>query len=52
MRLSDLMGNMDLAVYPTVALVLFAAVFVAVGRRAWRMPRREQRRAASLPLRD
>ena len=52
MRLSDLMAGMDLAVYPTIALVIFLGVFWAVARRAWRMPKPEQHHAATLPLRD
>jgi heme/copper-type cytochrome/quinol oxidase subunit 2 len=52
MRLSDIMGNMGLADYPTVALVIFLGVFAAVAVRAWRMTRRERDRCASMPLED
>jgi cbb3-type cytochrome oxidase subunit 3 len=53
MRLSDHMSAAGLALYPTVALIIFLVVFVAV---LWRVlsPRNrdEFRRAASLPLDD
>ncbi len=51
MRLSDIMSNMDLTVYPQVALVIFLAVFAAV---VWRVFHRrtasEFAAHASLPL--
>ncbi|MDP1663061.1 MAG: hypothetical protein Q8L55_14185 [Phycisphaerales bacterium] len=50
MRLSDIMGNMDLAIYPTLALVLFAGVFVLVTARALRTDRRTRAGWARLPL--
>lgn len=36
MRLSDIMGHMDLTVWPEVALVIFLGVFAAVSIRVWR----------------
>lgn len=50
MRLSDIMGNMDLAIYPTLAMVLFAGVFVLVTARALRTDRRTRAGWARLPL--
>jgi cbb3-type cytochrome oxidase subunit 3 len=52
MRLSDIVGHMDLAVWPKMALVLFLAVFVAVTWRALRTSKAEMDRAASLPIND
>jgi hypothetical protein len=49
-RLSDIMGNMDLAVYPILALVLFVGVFVLVTGRALRTSRSTQDRWARIPL--
>ena len=42
MRLTDIMSNMDLAVYPQAALVLFLGVFAAV---VWRTFTRTSREA-------
>lgn len=50
MRLSDIMGNMDLAVYPILALVIFAGVFVLVTGRAMRTDRATHARWARIPL--
>lgn len=36
MKLSDIMGHADLAIYAQVALVLFLAVFLAVAIRVFR----------------
>ena len=50
MRLSDIMGNMDLAVYPILALVLFVGVFVLVTGRALRTSRATHDRWSRIPL--
>lgn len=50
MRLSDIMGNMDLSVYPILALVLFVGVFVLVTGRAMRTTRATHDRWARIPL--
>lgn len=52
MRLSDIMSNMGLAIYPTVALLMFLAVFIAVAWRAMRSRREELDVYACLPLSD
>lgn len=53
MRLSDIMGHLDLSVYPQVALVLFLIIFAAVMLRVFSRSRyHEFNRAASLPLED
>lgn len=50
MRLSDIMGNMDLTVYPILALVIFSGVFVLVTGRALRTDRATHARWARIPL--
>jgi cbb3-type cytochrome oxidase subunit 3 len=53
MRLSEIMSSMGLAIYPTIALLLFFPVFIAVIARAYsRRLKPELDRAASLPLAD
>lgn len=53
MRLSDIMGHLDLAVYPIVAMVIFLGVFAGVCLRMFRRGRRDEfRNAAALPLED
>lgn len=53
MRLSDIMGHLDLAVYPIVAMVIFLGIFAGVCLRVFRRGRNEEfRNAASLPLED
>ena len=53
MRLSEIMGRVDLTVYPIVALVLFVAVFVGVIARTYsRRARSEMDRAGHIPLTD
>ena len=53
MTFGDLIGNMDLAAFPKVALVIFMAVFAAVTYRAVTLGRREDiDRAARLALED
>ncbi len=53
MRLSDIVGGMDLATYPQIALVIFLAVFAAVSWRAFhKRHAAEHARAAHLPLEE
>ena len=52
MRLSELMSAMSPTQLTEVALVIFLAVFVAVGIRAWRTTASEHERAARMPLDD
>ncbi|MFN0133954.1 MAG: hypothetical protein ACKVW3_15670 [Phycisphaerales bacterium] len=53
MRLSDIMSQMGLTVWPEAALVIFLGVFVLVVRRAlWRGRSAEIAHAAMLPLED
>lgn len=53
MRLSDIMGRLELSAYPQVALVIFLAVFAILGARVFARARKgEFERAASLPLHD
>lgn len=53
MRMSDIMSSMGLAIYPTIALVLFLAAFAAILVRALRRAEKpEMDRAACLPLAD
>jgi cbb3-type cytochrome oxidase subunit 3 len=51
MRLSEIMGGLDLAVYPQAAMVIFLAVFAAVTARTYARGRREEwARHAAMPL--
>lgn len=53
MRLSDIMGSLDLSIYPQVAMVIFVAVFAAVMVRLFGRSRSgELNRAAALPLEE
>ena len=53
MRLSELMSNMDLAVWPQIALVLFLGIFAGVVIRTFSKSAQDQLKAASrLPLDD
>jgi hypothetical protein len=53
MSLSELMSSMNLAIWPTIALVIFLAVFAAV---IWRvlspLHRETHQRLGSLPLEE
>ena len=53
MKLSDIMGYADLAIYAEVAMVIFLLVFLTAAIRLW-LPSRQQalRDAARLPLDD
>jgi len=53
MKLSDIMGFADLAIYAEVAMVIFLLVFVAIAVRLW-LPGSQQdlQEAARLPLDD
>lgn len=50
MRLSDIVGHLDLAAWPQMAMVIFLGVFFAVAWREWFRPRRDQDRAAAIPF--
>jgi cbb3-type cytochrome oxidase subunit 3 len=51
--MSELMSSLDLWVWPSMALVIFLAVFVAIVRRTLNKSRREEfERAGQLPLSD
>jgi hypothetical protein len=53
MKLSDIMSHAGLAIYPTIALVIFLAVFVGVSIRVLARRTHERDRVASLlPLTD
>lgn len=53
MKLSDIMGHANLALYAEVALVLFLTVFLAVAFRTFAPSRRAaMERAGRLPLDD
>ncbi|MBX3316714.1 MAG: hypothetical protein KF902_07615 [Phycisphaeraceae bacterium] len=51
MSLSDIMGNMDLSVYPQIGLVIFLAVFAGVVIRIFsKRHAHEWKQHASLPI--
>lgn len=53
MRLSDIMSNMGLALYPQLALILFLVVFTLICARVFLFSsRREMDQAARIPLQD
>lgn len=53
MRLSDIMGGLDLTVFPQAAMVMFVGIFaVVLVRVLGRSRRTEMERAAGLPLDD
>ena len=52
MRLSELMSNMDLAVWPKMALVIFLIVFAAVVIRAMTSKRTHTDHMSAMPLAD
>lgn len=53
MRLSDIVGHLDLATYPIVAMVIFLAVFAGVCLRVFTKARNaEFAKAAAMPLED
>ncbi len=52
MRMSDLVGAMDLTLFPIIGLVIFVCLFAALVGRALLTDSREARRAAGLPLDD
>lgn len=52
MRLSELVSRLTPNELTQVALLIFVAVFVAVGVRAFLTSRTEHERAAALPLDD
>lgn len=52
MRLTDIMSNMDLDVYPTIGLVIFLIVFAAVVIRVLTTKKSHSSRMASMPLNE
>jgi hypothetical protein len=48
MRLSDVIGSLDIATYPQIALVIFLAVFAAVCWRLLRHTTSQQMRSLSM----
>lgn len=53
MSLSDIMGHMDLSVYPQIGLVIFLAVFgLVVARLMGRASAAKSREHALIPLAD
>ncbi|MFI4896583.1 MAG: cbb3-type cytochrome c oxidase subunit 3 [Phycisphaerales bacterium JB059] len=52
MRLSDVIGHLDLAVFPIIGLVCFGAVFAGVVWRVFRADARDMKKAASMALAD
>lgn len=53
MSLSDIMGNMDLSVYPQIGLIIFLAVFAGVMARTFsRVKRREYERLGAMAMEE
>ncbi len=52
MRLSDVLGHLDLDVFPIVGLISFGTVFAAVVWRVFRSDKTTMRRAAGMALGD
>lgn len=53
MRLSDIIGHMNLAIWPSIGLIIFLTIFFFVLRRVFSRRRTESYAAAKLiPLRD
>ncbi len=52
MKLSDVMGHMDLAFWPQAALVIFLVVFFGVTARVYTRPKSAYQRFGDLPLED
>ncbi len=52
MRLTDIMSHMDLAVWPTIGLIIFLVVFAAVVLRVMTSKRTDNERMAAMPLAD
>jgi len=50
--MSALMSSLKLAFFPTVAMLIFLAVFIAVLWRVFRTPASQASRHASIPLED
>jgi cbb3-type cytochrome oxidase subunit 3 len=51
-KLSDVLGHLDLTVWPKMALVIFLGVFAAVTWRTLRAGRGAVEHAAGLPLEE
>lgn len=52
MRMSDLVGSMDMALFPIIGLVIFLGLFGVLIVRALMSDPGEGRRAAGIPLDD
>lgn len=52
MRFADLFSSMDLSVYPTLGLVIFAGIFLLVTFRVLRADKRTMNRNAHMALDD
>lgn len=52
MRLSDVISNMNLAIWPQIALVMFVVIFASVLVRIYRRSRRDYEGIARLPIDD
>jgi cbb3-type cytochrome oxidase subunit 3 len=53
MRLSDIMGSLELSIYPQIGLVLFLGIFACVLMKVFsRHNKTEFSRSALLPLQD
>ncbi|MCA9304707.1 MAG: hypothetical protein KC996_11350 [Phycisphaerales bacterium] len=52
MSVTDIVSNMELSIYPIVALVLFLTAFGIIGWRALSKPRALSEHEAMLPLLD
>lgn len=52
MRMTDLMSGAALALFPTIGLILFGLIFLALTIRVLRTPSADARRHGSLPLEE
>ena len=52
MRLTDIMSNMDLAIWPKMGLIIFLIAFAAIVIRVATTKRTHSRHMASMPLED
>ncbi len=50
MSLTDIMSNMELSIYPQIALIIFFGIFVAVAYRALRTTSQAAKTRAALPF--
>lgn len=52
MSVTDIVSNMELSVYPIIAMVMFLTAFAIIGWRALTKPRALSEHEAMLPLDD